>query len=121
LPTLVTRYQHAWNHAALDALRTTAGATLTSDQASRLLADPGAGQLARVLADAASRGANPGQVLTAAIDYDTLTGARSTALVLAAASRTTPPPSVSQVARRLTVPFPGSPPRTPDTPIGTTT
>jgi hypothetical protein len=90
LPTLVTRYQHAWNHAALDALRTTAGATLTSDQASRLLADPGAGQLARVLADAASRGANPGQVLTAAIDYDTLTGARSTALVLAARIQDSP-------------------------------
>ena len=83
LPTLVARYQHAWNHAALDALRTTADTALTPDQASRLLTDPGAGHLARVLADATSRGANPTQVLTNAIDYDTLTGVRSTALILA--------------------------------------
>jgi hypothetical protein len=83
LPTLVARYVHAWTHGALDALRTTAETALSPAQVSRLLNDPGAGQLARSLADATSRGANPTDVLTAAIDYDTLTGVRSTALVLA--------------------------------------
>ena len=34
MPTLVARYQHAWTHAALDALRTTAEAALRPDQAS---------------------------------------------------------------------------------------
>lgn len=53
------------------------------DDASRLLSDPGAGHLARTLADASSRGANPTEVLSAAIDYDTLGGVRSTCLVLA--------------------------------------
>lgn len=83
LPTVVARYQHAWDYAAINALRTTADAALSPDQASRLLNDPEVGQLARALADATSRGATPAELLTAAIDYDTLTGARSTALVLA--------------------------------------
>jgi hypothetical protein len=82
LPTLVARYQHAWNHAALDTLRT-ADTILSPQQAARLLADPGAPRLAQALADAATRGAPPAQVLRAAVDYDQLTGLRSPALVLA--------------------------------------
>jgi hypothetical protein len=121
LPTLVARYQHAWTHAAMDALRATADAAFTPDQASRLLTDPGAGQLARVLADATSRGANPTQVLTAALDYDTLTGVRSTALISPAGSRTTPPPSASPGTSRQTGHSPGCPPRPPAIPPGTTT
>ncbi len=83
LPSLVARYQHAWNHAALDTLRAAAHTALTPQQTVRLLADPGAPRLAEALADAATRGAPPAQVLRAAVDYDELTGVRSPALVLA--------------------------------------
>lgn len=66
LPTLLAGYQHVWNHAAVDALGT-AETALLPDQAERLLNDLGAGQLARPIADATSRGANPADVHSAAI------------------------------------------------------
>ena len=42
LPSLVARYRHAWNRAALDSLQTPPTPLLAPHQASRLLADPGA-------------------------------------------------------------------------------
>jgi hypothetical protein len=83
LPSLVARYTHAWEGAAVDMLRGTAPIAVGPALAGRLLADPGHRRLAIVVARAAGRGADPGRVLADAVAFDDLTGARSPALVLA--------------------------------------
>jgi conjugative relaxase-like TrwC/TraI family protein len=93
LRVLVARYQHARALAARDSLgHHIASATgIPARERQRLLHDSGAGHLAEVLADAASRGGNPARVLQAAYDLGSsdaaepggLQGAHSPALVLA--------------------------------------
>jgi AAA domain len=83
LPTLVACYQNAWQQAAREALRAAAEALLRAPAAAQLIADPGAGKLAAALATAAGRGADPAQVLRAAVELDELANVRSAALVLA--------------------------------------
>lgn len=90
LPSLVARYQHASDRAAPDSLHAVAYTTLTPARADQQLTDPGAPQLAHVLAQAAEQGANPARVLRAAVDHDEHVNVRSAALVLAARIRDYP-------------------------------
>ena len=83
LPALVTRYQHAWELAAMAMLRLVATDALSPRVARRVLTDPAARQLAKTLADAAGRGADPACVLPAAVAYDDLGNVRSMVRVLA--------------------------------------
>jgi hypothetical protein len=82
LPTLVARYRHAWDSAALDVLRG-AAAQLPPDLGRRLLADPASRHLAQTLASSTAGGANATSTLQAAVSYGDLSGARSPALVVA--------------------------------------
>jgi len=82
LPTLVARYQHARTLAAADALRE-AATVLPASERGRILHDRSAPYLARVLADAASRGANPSSVLKRAYEFADMSAVRSPATVLA--------------------------------------
>jgi len=82
LRTLVTRYDHARSVASLEALPLALDG-LPAAERNRILGDPATGQLARVVAAAAGRGANPRRLVRAAFDLDDMTGVRSPALVLA--------------------------------------
>jgi hypothetical protein len=83
LPSLVARYTHTWEAAAVAMLRATASTAVGPALSGRLLADPAHRRLATVLARAAGQGADPGGVLADAVAFDDLTSARSPALVLA--------------------------------------
>lgn len=83
LPTLVARYDHARRLAATDTLRATAAALLPDALAQQVVDDPVAERLAHLLADAASRGADPKQLLGNAVAFDDLHNVRSPAAVLA--------------------------------------
>jgi conjugative relaxase-like TrwC/TraI family protein len=82
LRTLVARYDHARTVASLEALPF-ALAGLSAADRQRVLGDPAAGQLARVVASAVGRGADPNRLVRAAFDLDDMTGVRSLAAVLA--------------------------------------
>lgn len=82
LHALVTRYDHARNHAAGDALALAVHG-LPAHLRQQVLRDPGAPHLARTLAAAAGRGVNPGALLSRAHDLEELRDVRSPALVLA--------------------------------------
>jgi len=82
LRTLVTRYDHARTVASLDALPLALDHLAPADR-DRILGDPAASQLARVVASAAGRGAHPSSLVRAAFDLDDMTSVRSPALVLA--------------------------------------
>jgi hypothetical protein len=82
LRTLVTRYDHARTVASLHALPL-ALADLSPADRSRILADPAAGQLARLVASAVGRGADPKRLVRRAFDLDDMDAVRSPALVLA--------------------------------------
>jgi hypothetical protein len=87
LATLVARYEHARDRAALDALRhaVTELPGLPETEEARILDDKAAPHLARVLADAVARGAHGPEVLQRAVDWDSSghIDGRSPALVLA--------------------------------------
>ena len=83
LPYLIGRYDHARNLAAREALTITAQHALPDALARRILNDDSAQVLATALADATSRGADPGQVLRNAVAFDDLAPTESAALVLA--------------------------------------
>jgi hypothetical protein len=83
LRTLVTRYEHARDRAAMDALRL-AAAQLPQTEQGRLLHGTGAPHLARVLADAVGRGADGASVLRGALELDSCDNVTSLGLVLAA-------------------------------------
>lgn len=82
LRTLISRYEHARDRAAADALRL-ATAALPRPEQDRLLGDTAAPHLARTLADAVSRGADGPALLRRAIDLEALDNTRSPALVVA--------------------------------------
>jgi len=82
LPTLVARYDHARNVAAVDALPQALSELPEADR-QRILADPARAQLARTVAAAASHGANTAHVVRGAFDLDDLSNVQSPALVLA--------------------------------------
>ncbi len=83
LPTLVARYRHAWDQAAMAMLRHVVPTVVTPAWSERLLADGGARRLATALASTAAHGADPAVILRNAIRFDDLGGARSPAHVLA--------------------------------------
>jgi hypothetical protein len=93
-------------------LQATAPQAVGSALAGRLLADPAHRRLAIVLARAAGRGADPGRVLTDAVAFDDLTGARSPALVLA--SRIEDFPTALGIPRHDPTASPRQPDRRPD-------
>ena len=78
LRTLVERYDHARNVAALEALPLALQA-LPAVERGRILADTASGQLARVVASAAGRGVNPSRLVRAAFDLDAMDNVRSPA------------------------------------------
>jgi hypothetical protein len=82
LPELVRRYDHARTVAAKASLAS-AAAVLPPAERERILRDPGVTYLAKTIAHAASRGADPRLLLRAAHDYEPLTGTGSHALVIA--------------------------------------
>jgi conjugative relaxase-like TrwC/TraI family protein len=82
LRTLVERYDHARNMAALQALPL-ALQGLPAVERQRILADPSSGQLARVVGSAVGRGADPSRLVRAAFDLEDVSNVRSPALVLA--------------------------------------
>ncbi|GAB3785741.1 MobF family relaxase [Nocardioides ungokensis] len=82
LRTLVARYDHARNLASLEAL----GLALDhwpATERNRILGDPAAPHLARVVAAAAGQGADPRALVTAAFAFEDMSNVRSPALVLA--------------------------------------
>lgn len=83
LPTLVTRYRHAWDLAATAMLNQVAPTALPPGLARRVMTDPGSARLARTLADASGRGADPTAVLRAAAAYDDINQVRAPAHLLA--------------------------------------
>jgi len=82
LPTLIARYEHARDRAALDALHHTAEQLPPSERA-RILSGKAIGHLARVLAEAVGRGAHGPALLRRAIDLEPLDNTISPALVVA--------------------------------------
>ena len=82
LPELVRRYDHARTVAAEASLASAVG-VLPATERERIMRDPGSTFLAKTLANAASRGADPHRLLRAAYDFEPLTGVRSPALVIA--------------------------------------
>ena len=83
LPTLVPRYRHTWDLAAMAVLHEAMADALDARMAARVRVDKGARHLATTLAQAAGRGADPTRLLRAAAELDDLEDARSPALVLA--------------------------------------
>jgi hypothetical protein len=89
LRTLVERYEHARERAAIDALRLALDTPDRIDgvprvERARILRDKAVPHLARVLADAVGRGAHGPTLLRHAYDLEPLEGVASPALVLAA-------------------------------------
>ena len=82
LQTLVGRYLHARTVAMTEVLHDAADALPVTDRAP-VLADAAAPRLARTIADAAARGADPKMVLRAAFDLDDTHNVHSPAAVLA--------------------------------------
>ncbi|ABM10507.1 MobF family relaxase [Paenarthrobacter aurescens] len=103
LRSLVGRYEHARDRAAMDALRL-AVAELPEPEQTRILGDRGAPHLARVLADAVARGIDGPVLVRRALDLDSTDNTRSPALVLA--SRITDHPRTLGIPDR---PADGSP------------
>lgn len=82
LRSLVARYDHARSVASLEALEIALDGWPAVER-NRVTADPAAPHLARVVAEAAGRGAVPQQLLTAALELDDMSSVRSPAMVLA--------------------------------------
>jgi len=82
LQTLVSRYEHARDVAALEMLNQSLMHLPTADR-DRLRTDKGAPKLARVLAIAAARGAEPGQLLVRAYELESLHNTGAPAAVIA--------------------------------------
>lgn len=89
LPELVRRYDHALTIAAETSLAS-AVEVLPAAERERIIRDPGYTHLAKTLANAASRGADPRRLLRAAHDFEPLTDTRSPALVVAQRIQDTP-------------------------------
>ncbi|MFL6024087.1 MAG: MobF family relaxase [Marmoricola sp.] len=82
LPTLVARYEHARDVAALEMLNQSLAKLPVADR-DRLRTDKGAPKLARVLANAAARGADPGQLLVGAYELESRKNTGAPAAVIA--------------------------------------
>lgn len=115
LRTLVARYEHARDRAAMDALQL-AIAELPAPGRTQILRDKGAPHLARVLADAVTRGTNGPVLLRRALDLDSNDNTKSLASVLASRiadhPRTLGIPDHSPQDRPSARPLPWLPPPT---------